>query len=346
MVQEGLGGVSEKEFWPLSPTQMLPYFEEDLLLDFYKRLQELKKMGYSKEKLASLFPNRSILNNILVNNACIGFKVLDNLKILKTNFREREDFFEDIFDLIQIKDSNFLKKEGRNCLSDREIREFLKNKRIPFSKETQKAIGYFKVSLFVLNWSYFYDVFAVFGHYLHGPYSVNLNGKKYFLEFTEYYNQRPVTIWPRAVKSPCEKITIAAFRKKKGSSPLLFERTKTLESPNEGVAFWTILIDGKCITSINELDKIANKIDELSPIQSEFVSKLKPLEQTSKAILMNYWVLKDFFGKDWQKLYLKTNKNVKIFGDKFIKKSDKTPSNLSKSQVRQKFDPRNNKWKF
>src|SRR3989339_1590162 len=106
-VAKDLGGVGTAEFWPLTPGQFLAYFDANFLFDFYNRYQHLKTQDASLHKLAGLFDSVDQIHDLLVNFACIGFKVGTKFNIQNVSLANRVKFFEEMLALAEFK----LKKE-------------------------------------------------------------------------------------------------------------------------------------------------------------------------------------------------------------------------------------------
>ena len=50
-----LGGVATAEFWPLTPGQLLAYFDANFLFDFYNRYQRLQRREIEQSALSKFF---------------------------------------------------------------------------------------------------------------------------------------------------------------------------------------------------------------------------------------------------------------------------------------------------
>lgn len=340
-ITENLGGLSNAEFWPLGPTQMLPYFEEDLLIDFYKRLNFLQKKGLSKKEIFTFFPNTGILRYFLTN-ICTGFKSAEKIGLLHTTYKEREDFCQYILDLIFMEEPGYMEKgKPRLFLDKRQVEAVLKNQGIKIDDENRKITNSFRVALFGINWAWHFDLFAPLGSRGHGPYEIRFLGDKYSMSVFEYYNQKPKESWLLGIKSPVDRVTFYLLMPPSEDGRVIHSRGKTNESVGKLLKYVFIEIDGKFVNDLKKIEKLTREINALTLKQHQYVDKLTPLQIADRAVFMNYFAFKEFFGKDWKKLYEKTSKNIKKIGNKYIKNPSKTPDQLSRIQIRKRFDPRN-----
>lgn len=342
-ITKGMGGLETIEYWPLNPIQILFYFDLDFLIDFYNRINFLKKKKFDEKYVASLFLNSMILTDFLINFACIGFKAADKLKLFKTEYKQRENFFNYIFSLIRFKDNNLFNEHGRLLyLNENDLKNISKRKFININESNRGIINRFKVSLFSLNWSFYYDVFAVYGSVSHGPYHFKYNGKKMMMVVDEYYNQKPSFIWPKGKLSSYERVSIYSLFEPFNYKLNIFGRAKISENIGKKLKYVLVEIDGKEIENIDRFSEIFKHNMTLSSSQYKYVENLTDLQKVDKAILMSYYVHRRLFGRNWIKYYKKTALNIKKFGNKFLKEKAKITIAINKKEILRRFDPRNN----
>jgi hypothetical protein len=330
---KSLGGLNPKEFWPLNPGQLTSYFDGDLLLDYYKKIKTHREEGKTAEELSEKIRNSHLIYDFLINYACIGFKVLHNFDITKIDFRDREDFFDFLLEIAEYKE----KKTTAEILGEFEN---LKEHSIEISENSRGVINKFKTALFGLNWSYFYDNFAVCGNDSKRPIEFG-SEKEHFLVLDEYYNQKPIEVWPLAEENFFEGIKIYNIYEKFEYEHNIFGRLKMEESLGEKIKRAIISIDNLPQTDLGLLAERTERIFDLTMKQSEYVNALTDMEKVEKAILMNYHAHREILGEEWRELFDKTRKNLEIFGDKFIKELAEEHYNNPDENLK-RFDPRNN----
>jgi hypothetical protein len=338
--------LADEEFWPLNPSQILAYFDIDFLLDFYARLKKFQAAKLSPKKVLKFLDNRALtLPAFLINYACIGFKAAHKLNLLKTSFREREEFFNYIFELIELEIPTFFEnKHALKKINEKKINRIAKRDFLEITDENRATINKFKIALFGLNWSYYYDLFADCGNNSHGPYKISCRGEKLMMIIDEYSNQKPSLIWPKAKANPLTKVTVYNLYDPFDYQFNLFGRAKTTENLGQKLKFVLIKIDGKIIRRPKKLADLTSQILELSTAQYNFVEKLTDLQKVQKAIEFNYYTYRHFFGADWKIHYLQATKNIQRFGNRFIKKYKQSLSKSKNSAAKRRklFDPRNN----
>jgi hypothetical protein len=341
---KSLGSLESKEFWPLNPTQMLAYYDADFLLDFYLRYQHLKKKK-TKKQIAELFENSDFLIDFLVNFAAVGFKVLEQFNIYKVSFTDREAFFNEMFQLMKIKDGNLFslsrtEPAAISRLPGAKSKDFIKP-----TEDSKRVFNEFRVSLFGLNWSYYYDLFAVFGSTSHWPVFYKYKNINYLLIVDEYYNQRPTELWPKSKTSPVQRVTIYRLFRPFKFKQNVFGRLSTKENINDKMEFYQVVVDGKVVKSAEKMQLFKDQIMKTSSAQTKYVERLKPLKQVEKAIEMSYYSHRKFFGSNWKKYFQTVSRrSLKMFGDKFIKQESKNMAGMSLTAKRKTMDPRNNEF--
>ena len=335
-IVESIDDVREKEYWPLNPTQIVSYYESDILLDFYYSFLKLKKEGRNLQHISDKMARSGVLIDFLLDFAAIGFKVLNNFKIKNISFKEREIFFKEIIRIIEYK----IKQVTNNLKKELEQR---KNDFTKLSDGEKAKISKFKVALFGFNWSLFYDKFARFGYDCQKLQKVRRGNVEYLLFVEEYYNLKPAEIWPACKNIKIKNVKIHNFYKPFDYKNTLYNysRLKTKENLNSKLEAIEIFIDGKKENDFRKISRLTDQIFELTARQTEFVESLSDLEKVDKAILMTYWMHKELLGSKWKEMYGQARKNIDIFGKKFLKLTLKS-NNRSKKELKRMFDPRNN----
>jgi hypothetical protein len=333
---KAIGDVGTEEYWPLNPSQLVAYFDIDILLDFYDRLKELKKRGENVEQIVAKSARSSVLIDFLFNYATIGFKILHNLKIKEVSFKERINFFNQILNLI-----NYRQKEMEH-FSKRHF-DLSPETFIRLDADTGRIVNRFKTALFTLNWAYFYDNFAYYGFSQAKPEPIRLNNKKCLMILDEYYNIKPIAIWPLAKLSRVKHVEIFSVYEPFKYTENIYGRIRTKENIGKKLIAVKIFINGREEDDLKKINKLTDFTFKLSQKQAGYVEKLTDLKKVEKAILMSYWIHRDFFGPSWHNKFNKAKMNIKTFGNKFLNEyHDIKLVEISRKDKLKKWDPRNN----
>ena len=329
-----LGGVTTAEFWPLTPGPLLAYFDANFLFDFYHHHQRLKQRGVKQVTLSALFDGADQIYDFLINFACMGFKVGVKNDIQNVAVPDRVRFFEELLELAEYK----MKKEWNAA----KLRQVMQMRWLKIDEANRMTINRLKIALFGLNWTWYYDVFAALGSDVYGPFRVKYQGKEYFLLINDYFNQKPMAVWPVAKKNNFIRMRVYSLLRPFKYKKTVFGRYKTNANIGQLIEYAYVERDGKPFNSVADMERLIGQIAIVRDRQYKFVERLPALRQVDKAMLMYYWRYRETFGHDWRKFYLRTRKNLKIFGEQFIKNSGTAAADLTTTEKRRKFDPRNN----
>lgn len=349
VVQQALHNtISSEEFWPLKPAQMTAYFEDTLAVDIFKKTQILQEKKVDIKTVASLFRTPLILKFFLLNFAVTGLKTANNVGWFKTARKEREEFFNYMFNILgQMVGNDIFLRDGKQLLlSKTEINrvpwEYFKK----LDDQSRKEIGKFKVALFGTVWSLFFDTFYYVGFDSHGPYPVA--GKKFkkgsVLVINDYFNLKPKKIWQISSKMPFERARIYHVYKDLDWQINFFGRENAKSDLLSHLDYVLIEIDGNLIDDLTSINQLSEKLFTIIGEQTKFVNGLSSLKQVRKAAEISYFGLRNFFeyfGENWQPPKA-IDKIIEQFGDKFIKELTMTAQQRSKDEIRKIFDPRNN----
>lgn len=348
VVQGALGNtIGSEEFWPLKPAQMTAYFEDTLAVDIFKKTQILQEKNVDLETVASLFATPLILKNFLLNFASTGLKTANNVGWFKTTSREREDFFNYLFDVLEklVKNDIFSRDQKQLLFSEEEIDKIPFSNFVKLDGLSRKLVSKFKVALFGTVWSLFFDTFYYVGFNPHGPYSVA--GRKFkkgsILVINDYFNLKPKKTWQISSRIPFEKVRIYHIYKDLDWQINFFGRENAKSSLLSHLDYVLIEIDGNLIDDLISINQLSGKLFTIIEEQTKFVNGLSSLKQVKKAAEISYFGLRrifEYFSEDWQPPQA-INKVIEQFGDKFIKELTMTAQQRSKEEIRKIFDPRN-----
>lgn len=340
--------LTPSEYWPLKPAQMTAYFEDSIAVGVFKKVEILRKKRVPLEKAAKMFSTPGILRNFLENFANTGLKVANNVGWFETSFKEREEFFNYLFKVLEemVKNDIFLRDGMQIILDQGEMGKIPWNEFIKLDKETSKIIRRFNLAIFSLVWSFYFDVFTYTGFSLHGPYKVPAKkfGINMNLIINDYFNLRPVEIWPEAKNVLFEKVRICQIYKNINWKISFFERVDPSVNLNDNLIYSFIEIDGKIISDLEKVKELTGRIFEIIARQTDFVNNLSSLEKVKKASEICYYGLRGiftYFNESW-KPPKEIDDFIKKTGEVNIEKLEKDLSEYSKNEIIKVFDPRNN----
>lgn len=337
------------EYWPLKPAQMTAYFEDSLAADVFKKVEILRKQKVPLGKAAKTFSSPGILRNFLENFANTGLKVAHNSGWFKTSFKEREEFFDYLFQVLgtMVKNDIFLSDGKQLILGAEELKNIPWSKFIKLDEKSGKVMRKFNMALFGLIWSLYFDAFYYTGSSSHGPYKIPMKRfgiKNGSLVVNDYFNLRPLEIWPAVKNMPFKKVRIYNVYKNVKWKINFFERVDPNIDLGGNLCFTMIEIDGKPVNNLAKIEKLTKEVFKITEKQTNFVNKLPVLEIVKKASEICYYGLRglfEYFNEDWAPPR-QIDGVIEKFGDKFIKKFDRDLADYPPAKIRKLFDPRNN----
>lgn len=304
---------AEEEYWPVPPNKMLSFYAVDFLLDFYERYLRLKEKGLNKKDMLALFPNSSYLKCFLINFACMSLKDQKKTERLEGYIRGREGFCNDIIEMIEIEDPDFMKRKGSRDLFSKtrlktiDKKSILKEKFIKVDAKNEGIISRLKVSAFGLNWGIYGDIFGVWGYFSYGRGPIKYKGENLDISIYKFDHQKPFRVWPKTKLYPYKKIVFY----------IISDRDKTV-----GVKYILTKVDNKTLKDEKKYSDLIKKITEVSVKQYQYTESLSELQKIEKMAHLTYYSYREFLGKNWGEMHLKTNKNIKKAGNSFLKKID------------------------
>src|SRR3989339_737178 len=196
---------------------------------------------------------------------------------------------------------------------------------------------------FYYNWAIYYDLFAAYGSTSHGPYEITYKDEQEKLFIDEFYNQKPLEIWEHTKECSVKKISICRIFENDTKYDMdISGRLRIMDDVKKKLKYILIIADGKVLT-LEEIEQLTTKLNELSIKQYKYVQELDDLEKIKKAIHITYYVYKDFFGEEWKELMNESLKNVDFFKEKFIEDYKDDPlSKLDKEKLKEMVYPLNN----
>ena len=332
--------IKSEEFWPLNPIQLTAYFSDTFAVDVYTLVGELIEKNIPPKESSEYFPSPLSIRSFLVNHASTGLKTAHNLGWHKTSFKQREDFFSYLFDVLEEKSGKdiFVESGKQLILTKQDIEKIPIHKFTNIDDSNKKQFIEIKLALFSLVWAIYFDLFASTGYFTHGLYPVEDNK---VLMIYEYFNLKPQDIWPRSSINPvCSAKLFAVYSGDVDLKINFFGREDSLTGHNNKLISFSIEIDGKSMR-IDDLSSITEEIFEITTNHTKYVNELKPLQVVKKSTMISYFEYKDLFeflNKDWRPPRA-IDDVVDKFKDKLIVEFAK---HKHVENIREIFDPRNN----
>lgn len=334
--------ITPEEFWPLKPAQITAYFEDSLTVEIFKKTKILREKSVGLNEVATLFNTPLILKNFMLNFASTGLKTANNVGCFKTSFKEREDFFNYLFDVLghMLKNDIFDSDGKQIILDEKELGKVPWNNSESLNGAARKTASKFKISLFGLVWSLFFDTFYYAGFNIHGPY---LKAGKTLI-INDYFDLKPLEIWGSVSSIPFERARIYNVYENVEWSMNFFGRENPLVQANQPSSI-LIEIDGQIVEDYPTIESLANQLFEVIQKQTKFVNELTPLERVKKGADIAYFGLRRifrYFNED-SRPPKEIDEIIDRFGEEFIEKfSNVSAQQKSPAEIRRMFDPRNN----
>ncbi len=338
--------IDARELWPLSPIQLFSYIDFDQAYDVYLKLKASFGKGEGYEDIAKLFRYPTALKFFMMNSGATGLKVGAALKLAPVTIQDNIKFFEWLIAILKkIMQEDPFSLRGRNIVWDEEkVNKFLnENDWIGLSDNTRlkNAINLLSVNLFTLNWSFYTDYFGANGSERHGPYPIPKGefGQSPKLLVRDFFDLKPDEIWPIAKKVPFRSITLAQIYDETEIYLNFGNTIVNQESITKFNNFFALLVDGRPVSKLEEIEKLSDIISALAKEQIEDVNSLSDLDKVRKCAMVAYYGLKNFylhFGNEWFPKE-KLESTIKILGMKPFEQRVDNRDEVAKKKV---FDPR------
>jgi len=324
--------------WPALALQLEPYFAEDISLNLFKKFKKNPQRFKKALKRLRLFT----LQASLYHTEITGLKAVKKFHLFPLKRKDILDFIFCFFDVIKEKTyGEIFSLDGTHkVLSKKEVSKI--EKEIPFirvSPEIQKNISFLVVALENFVWALFFDPFVCAGSERHGPYFLS-DGS--LLLVREYFNLNPKEIW----KNYCKYHSCKLYLKYKKNTKIKIDYANHvyLEDSKNGLLSFSLFVDEKRISSLDEIKRLYFYFSSLGKIQAEKVNTLSPKEIIKKSVEIYYFRYKDFFKfykESWhppKEVYKKIDKIGLKFWNYFKKYQYQKPK---VDYFLKLFDPRN-----
>jgi hypothetical protein len=233
--------------------------------------------------------------------------LLRDKKITMAAAKESLEFFLDILDSKVSKDPFCLNNKNL-WFDDSKVSGLMQE--IRFNKVNSSELGLISrlvIALSSLVWSFYYDIYVEAGFEFHGPYDVELGGKKYSLLIRDYYDLRPTDLWNKAKEFGFKSVRLYLLYSGVNISLDFFMHEFSDKPLRESLAYYaieTIDLNGKkSFVSIKDAVVIAELAEKITVDQVAYVNQLSVIETINMGAMICYYQLKDFRGRlgvDWR----------------------------------------------
>lgn len=289
--------------WPMHVSAVHPYFAKPEAMDLYTKLKALVTRNEPSKTLGELFVCASAAKAALLD-LVIGMKILKP----PISSEERVWFVETIFDAIEeIQPGDIFCQNGRNLrLFPYELTDLCH--RTPWlwvGSEPGLINSVQKTSATIhgLNWSLYFYAWPDTGFEIHGPYDINLNGKKFRLLVRDFFDARPVPLWDSMKTFQHESIRIMILYDKDSDLQLdIFNHLFSADKLSDITVGVYVEADGTGLQTQNEIEALQGRIAEKLVEQSSLIQSMRREELARKFVEIRYYSLRKwrmYFNEDW-----------------------------------------------
>lgn len=336
--KRAFGNLGIHEFWPAEAAQMEAYFNVFLSTWFFEKYKDSpKKFRQGLERLRI-----NHIYQLLYEFVIIGLKVAKTFENYPITPREIMDFSAFISAVARekVQGDLFCLKGTNKIFSRKKISNIVKKiKWINVNDDIRREVGRLSAAANSLDWSLYFDVYALGGMVAHGPYPYNEN----ILIIKNYFDLNPPI---RKIKNKYPELKIYLVY-----GPIedlrfdVMNHFTTKENMAGKLIKFSAESGGKSL-NIGQIKKIAAHYNRLAIKQTRYVNNLKPLDIITRGAEIGYYMYKDFFKHyrtDWH-----PPKGVHDFikkqGLKYWNRYKLKPVLLKKTsfKIAEIFDPRSN----
>lgn len=280
--------------YPIRDSRINHLFLKEYTKEFWDDLNELKKKGYSYEDVGKLFRNPSRLMRM-------GHLLLKGAKLGDFSIEEQRNLILGLLKIVEKeKSGNMFNEDKRNIILDsNELSKLIDG--LSFIKTDREKARLIQ-RLCGMLWAYSESPFFVahdIGMEEHGLY--DYKGKKIMIR--DFFNLRPVELWPECKEFPFNEIRIMCVYSKDFQIDFdVFANTY----PNRGNVIedleeFYIEADGKPLET-NEIDRILESSSKIMESISKKIESMSIVDMAKKYADV-YWYrkrpLRDALNKPW-----------------------------------------------
>ena len=292
--QQALGFMDLSTLQPTSWRHCHPLFAREWMDWFSKIVEEREKQGVSFEKLAS------VLHPGLMHAHLIF--TMEDAKVAHLPKEKRLEYAQFFHNLIAGRaQGDYFSLHGSNRVhTKQEITQIIQRKFETGTPDAARAQGRLFNAAYNLGAALYLDFYMDETIVLDGPYELG-NGR--ILVVKEANFLRPSELWPDLTVQADNVKIYAVYQGVKFSLDLITCHSQFDGDPIAGLKEWRIEKDGKPVTSLPEIDAIANNLAENGKTQWKVVKNMSEQELLEKAVWIRCYVFKpacDLLGIDWK----------------------------------------------
>lgn len=292
----------EQEIWPMSPSQMLPFFDMNQAIDLLRKFRQLDEDGVSDRQVAELFVTPARVKTMIINVAILGSKTAHRLLPEQVTVADQIYLTEKLLKLCKLlcnNDDKYL--YGRTLFFKQEQIKELEHMILEREGNDLKVSNDFSSTTFLLNWSFVWDIFSYTTNTLHGPYDLSAaHGPDRQLMIRQLDFKELTEVWPLAEELPCRTITFYQVYQTKNLWMSVGARLRG-EGDFSHLKKQIILIDGEYVSD-EDLIKLSQYFKELTAKQTNYINEMDKRELIVRSAKLSYFSFKNFytyFKEDW-----------------------------------------------
>jgi hypothetical protein len=335
-------GLGEGEGWPLLAPQITSYFDVDQALDLYYMITDLTTK-HPPEEIGKLFITPTNLRYLLSQNAIIGLKIARALKIKEISLKDMTSYVSSLIEIMKtmVTSDPFVFDKQNIVLSDEQVTKLLDNIHlIQIDNDNRRKVLEVGVDLFTYAWALNYSAFLARGYEIHGPYSVELNGKSYKLVIRENIRMDAKEIW--GIETQPNNVKLLMFYESDATFELNYYNQPVSTDHNESLAKVCVIADGKNLKDLDSITTLLNNVNTVGQAITNHVNKLSKMEQVYKGAEISFSMFEDIYEKSGFRADSKTKVDTvfKLVGEKFLNSGNAGFVETEISEWAKIYDPR------
>lgn len=283
---------------PMDWTDFHPLFSEEWLEWFNEIIEKKEKQKISAKELAELMPAGALRVHL--------YRTIADTKIANKGIKERKKIFSFFRELIQEKFiEDYFSFSGKMIIhSKEELDELIKT--LNFQKaspEIARILGKIYSAGYMLASGLWTDFYIDNSVLTSGPYGLSKTfGKNHALVIKKLFNLKPKELWETKETKWNEIEIFSIYKNVKFTTDYYSCHTIYDGDPIKNLKFFAVKANGKQVTEIKELEKIAENFEEIAPIQWKKLTSLELEELKLKCLNLRCNIFKPLrkkLGLDW-----------------------------------------------
>lgn len=291
----GPKGRGSPPLWPISIVEVNWYLSQFMPREVYFLIKKLKEKGLSTKGIAKLFWGPSGFIHLLY---CADF-TFEGL-----TSEQSAEFVENVVDLISCyRKKDLFCENWKNILWSKEKVKSMISKYDFIETKNNGDISKTLAKLNTVLWQYCILIqigHRAYSHEFHGPYNLE-NGE--ILLVREYYNLKPVQVWPFTNKLPVEKLTSFEVYKDIDIRLDMFNHLDTSALLPQKLQRFCIIMGDSKVVKRGEINQAFDSAINTLEIGNTFIKGFTKRDWVKKLIEMRcFWLKNKAFvgGVDWK----------------------------------------------